>query len=73
MSDIKPDPRFAHSAGSGGDTPNPADDAKTTDDHKGRHANTRGTAAGVEKKAQKVHRPPHGAELPPADLPNPGV
>jgi hypothetical protein len=73
MSDIKPDPRFAHSAGSGGDTPNPADDAKTTDDHEGVHANTRETTEGVEENAQDVERPRHGAELPAADLPNPGV
>ena len=73
MPDITPDPRFAHSAGGGADTPNPGDEATTTDDHDGTHANTRETTAGVEKNAQNVVRPRHGAELDPADLPNPGV
>lgn len=73
MSDIKPDPAFAHSAGSGGDTPNPEDDAKTTDDHDGVHANTRETSAGVEENAQDVEHARHGAALPASDLPNPGV
>ena len=72
---IKPDPRFAHSAGSGGDTDNATDAVVTRDDDaEDVHPSVRTTTRGVETPE---HDPKISGrarlDAPPYDIPNRGV
>jgi hypothetical protein len=67
---VAPDPRFAHSAGSGDSTPNDEDAVETRDDDAGAHTSTRTTDEGVERRPQddapdvdaRLLTPPHDLE-----------